>query len=126
MLKFARLYGFDHVRTAEQTDKTWGELQTALSGESEGDILIAGSGNQLLLNGAPLGKDGADRAQALEELFSRKPGETQVRLRLESPRDFTVLLDVASKVRPDREFRAQVERICGEATTHHGETHGGR
>ena len=64
MLKFARLYGFDHVRTSEQIDKTWGELQTALSGESEGDILIAGSGNQLLLNGAPLGNTGADRALA--------------------------------------------------------------
>jgi hypothetical protein len=64
MLKFARLYGFDHVRTSEQIDKTWGELQAALSGESEGDILIAGSGNQLLLNGAPLGNTGADRALA--------------------------------------------------------------
>jgi DNA polymerase-3 subunit alpha len=59
------------------------------------------------------GKNGADRAQALEELFRRKAGDTQVRLRLESPRDFSVLLDVAMKVRPDKEFRTQVEQICG-------------
>ena len=61
-----------------------------------------------------LGKNGGqDRAQALHELFRRKPGDTQVRLRLEAVRDFSVLLDVASKVRPDKEFRAAVESICG-------------
>ena len=57
-----------------------------------------------------------DRAQALEELFKRKPGPTQVRFRLESPRDFSVLLDVPAKVRPDREFKAAVEQICGSRT----------
>jgi DNA polymerase-3 subunit alpha len=46
-------------------------------------------------------------------LFRRKPGDTQVRLRLEAPRDFSVLMDVATKVRPDREFRSVVEEICG-------------
>ena len=61
-----------------------------------------------------LGRNGtADKAQALEEIFKRKPGETQVRLRLEAPRDFSILLDVPAKVRPDREFKAQVEQICG-------------
>jgi DNA polymerase-3 subunit alpha len=61
-----------------------------------------------------LGRNGAqDRAKALEELFQKKPGETQVRLRLEAPRDFSVLLDIPAKVRPDREFRTQVEAICG-------------
>ena len=61
-----------------------------------------------------LGKD--ERAQALQQLFERKPGATQVRLRLESPRDFSVILDVPAKVRPDREFRAAVEQICGVET----------
>jgi DNA polymerase-3 subunit alpha len=28
-------------------------------------------------------------------------------------RDFSVLLDVTAKVRPDKEFRAAVEEICG-------------
>jgi DNA polymerase-3 subunit alpha len=61
-----------------------------------------------------LGRNGGvDRAQALEELFRRKPGTTAVRLRLEAPRDFAVLLDVTAKVRPDKEFRAAVEAICG-------------
>jgi DNA polymerase III subunit alpha len=61
-----------------------------------------------------LGRNGAvDRASALGELFKRKPGETAVRLRLEAPRDFSLLLDVAAKVRPDREFKAAVEAICG-------------
>jgi DNA polymerase-3 subunit alpha len=61
-----------------------------------------------------LGRNGdVDKVQALEELFRRKPGETQVRLRLEAPRDFSVLLDVPAKVRPDREFRKAVEEICG-------------
>ena len=42
-----------------------------------------------------LGRNGvADKAGALRELCERKPGETQVRLRLESPRDFSVILDV--------------------------------
>jgi DNA polymerase-3 subunit alpha len=54
-----------------------------------------------------------DRAQALEEVFRRKPGTTQVRFRLESPRDFSVLLDVPAKVRPDREFKKAVEQILG-------------
>ena len=61
-----------------------------------------------------LGRNGGvDRAQALEEIFRRKPGGTAVRLRLEAPRDFAVLLDVSAKVRPDKEFRAAVEALCG-------------
>jgi DNA polymerase-3 subunit alpha len=36
-----------------------------------------------------------------------------VRLRLEAPRDFSVLLDLPSKVRPDKEFRALVAQVCG-------------
>jgi DNA polymerase-3 subunit alpha len=59
-----------------------------------------------------IGRNG-DGASRLHDLFLRKPGDTQVRLRLESPRDFTVILDVAAKVRPDREFRAEIEKLCG-------------
>jgi DNA polymerase-3 subunit alpha len=54
-----------------------------------------------------------DKAYALSELFGRKRGNTEVRLRLEKPRDFSVVLDVVTKVRPDREFRAEIEKICG-------------
>ncbi len=62
----------------------------------------------------PVGVNGESaRAAALSELFGRKPGEANVRLRLEKPSDFSVILDVTAKVRPDKEFRAEVERICG-------------
>jgi DNA polymerase-3 subunit alpha len=56
---------------------------------------------------------GAEKAEALNELFQRKQGNAEVRLRLEKPRDFSVTLDVSTKVRADREFRAAVEKICG-------------
>ena len=54
-----------------------------------------------------------DRAAELARLFERKPGDTQVRLRLEKSRDFSVILDVDARVRPDKEFKAELERICG-------------
>jgi DNA polymerase-3 subunit alpha len=54
-----------------------------------------------------------EKANALSELFTRKRGSTEVRLRLEKVRDFQVVMDVAEKVRPDREFRAELEKICG-------------
>jgi len=60
-----------------------------------------------------MGRNGIDRAAELQQLFERKPGDTQVRLRLELPRDFSVILDVPAKERPDREFRAELTRICG-------------
>ncbi len=59
------------------------------------------------------GSGGSDRAAALQQLFQRKPGDTEVRLRLEKPRDFSVILDITAKVRPDKEFCAEVSRICG-------------
>jgi DNA polymerase-3 subunit alpha len=54
-----------------------------------------------------------EKATALSELFTRKSGQTEVRLRIEKPRDFSVVMDVANKVRPDREFLAALEQICG-------------
>jgi DNA polymerase-3 subunit alpha len=59
------------------------------------------------------GAGSSDRAALLRELFQKKPGETEVRLRLEKSRDFSVILDVTAKVRPDREFCAEIVRICG-------------
>jgi DNA polymerase-3 subunit alpha len=63
-----------------------------------------------------VGRNGIDRAAELETLFRRKPGNTQVRLRLEAARDFSVILDVPAKVRPDREFKGEIARICGPDT----------
>jgi DNA polymerase-3 subunit alpha len=60
-----------------------------------------------------MGRNGIDRAAELHNLFERKKGDTEVRLRLENTRDFSVILDVPAKVRPDREFKAEITRICG-------------
>ena len=60
-----------------------------------------------------MGRNGIDRADELHKLFERKKGDTQVRLRLENSRDFSVILDIPAKVRPDREFKAELTRICG-------------
>jgi DNA polymerase-3 subunit alpha len=60
-----------------------------------------------------VGRNGIDRADELQKLFERKRGETQVRLRLEAARDFSVVLDVPVKVRPDKEFKGEIARICG-------------
>ena len=61
----------------------------------------------------PAASTAADRAEALRRLFDGKPGATEVRLRLEKSRDFSVILDITARVRPDREFCAEVARICG-------------
>ncbi len=60
-----------------------------------------------------VGRNGIDRASELQTLFARKPGNTQVRLRLEPSKDFSVILDVPVKVRPDKEFKGEIARICG-------------
>jgi DNA polymerase-3 subunit alpha len=60
-----------------------------------------------------VGRNGIDRAAELDQLFQRKPGSTEVRLRLEASRDFSVILDVPVKVRPDKEFKSEIVRICG-------------
>jgi DNA polymerase III subunit alpha len=59
------------------------------------------------------GGNGPDVAVALKELFDRKRGNTEVRLRIEKSRDFSVIFDVPQRVRPDREFRSEIERLCG-------------
>ncbi len=58
-------------------------------------------------------QNGHDPVSELRALFDSKPGNAQVRLKLESPRDFSAILDVQDRVRPDREFRRRVEEICG-------------
>ena len=58
-------------------------------------------------------EQGIERAEALKTLIERKPGATQVMLRLEAPRDFQIQLGVETKVRPDREFKQEIERLCG-------------
>ena len=53
LLKFARMYDFGHPRTKKQYETAWSELRTALGTgtESEAGVLLAVSGDQLLLDG---------------------------------------------------------------------------
>ncbi len=60
-----------------------------------------------------LTNNGSERVEELQKLFGRKPGKTVVRLRLERQRDFALILDVPCTIQPDKEFRAEIERICG-------------
>jgi hypothetical protein len=68
LLKFARLYGFEHVRTVEQFDSAWRELRTAIPDSSDVGLLLAATGSQLLLDGVPL--EGAPAEKQFAELLS--------------------------------------------------------
>jgi hypothetical protein len=68
LLKFARLYGYDHVRTVEQFDNAWRELRTAVPDSTEAGLLLAATGSQLLLDGVPL--EGAPAEKQFAELLS--------------------------------------------------------
>jgi len=65
LLKFARLYGYDHVRTIEHMDIAWRELQAAMVPNSESGLLLGATGSQLLLDGVPLEGAPAERQFAL-------------------------------------------------------------
>jgi len=65
LLKFARLYGYDHARTIEHLAIAWRELQAAMPPDSESGLLLGASGSQLLLDGVPLEGAPAERQFAL-------------------------------------------------------------
>src|SRR5580704_8712455 len=65
LLKFARLYEFGHVRTAAQFETTWKELRQALDESGTTGVLLGASGNQILLDGVPLGSAAGERSFAL-------------------------------------------------------------
>jgi hypothetical protein len=64
LLKFARLYEFGHARTGAQFETTWKELRSALDESSGGGLLLGASGNQILLDGVPLGAAAGERSFA--------------------------------------------------------------
>ena len=64
LLKFARLYEFGHARTGAQFDTTWKELRTALDESGGSGLLLGASGNQILLDGVPLGAAAGERSFA--------------------------------------------------------------
>jgi hypothetical protein len=65
LLKFARMYDFGHPRTAKQYETAFAELRTALGTDDEAGMLLAVSGDQLLIDGTPL------EAAASEKSFAR-------------------------------------------------------
>src|SRR5437016_1070185 len=64
LLKFAWLYEFGHVRTAAQFETAWKELRGALDDSNGGGVLLGASGNQILLDGVPLGSAAGERSFA--------------------------------------------------------------
>src|SRR5437660_1224686 len=64
LLKFARLYEIGHVRTAAQFETAWKELRDALDDSSGGAVRLGASGNQILLDGVPLGSAAGERSFA--------------------------------------------------------------
>jgi hypothetical protein len=68
LLKFARLYGYEHARTIEQLETAWSELRTAIPLGSDSGLLLGASGAQLLLDGVPL--EGAPAEKQFAQLLS--------------------------------------------------------
>src|SRR5271170_6804450 len=68
LLKFARLYGYDHTRAVEQLDTAWDELRTAVPEGAESGLLLGATGTQLLLDGVPL--EGAPAEKQFAQLLS--------------------------------------------------------
>ncbi|MGH9640367.1 MAG: hypothetical protein ACRD3Y_09920, partial [Bryobacteraceae bacterium] len=64
LLKFARLYGLEHARSAAQFDTSWSELQEAVHAAGSSGLLMGTSGSQLLLDGVPLESTQAERSFA--------------------------------------------------------------
>src|SRR5260370_30357999 len=68
LLKYARLYGYEHARTVEQLQTAFDELHTAIPPGSEGGLLLGATGSQLLLDGVPL--EGAPAEKQFAQLLS--------------------------------------------------------
>jgi len=69
LLKFTRLYGFVHVRTAEQYKTTWSELQETVAADPTNGFLLGVSGPKLLLDGVPV--EGTPAERSFAELLSQ-------------------------------------------------------
>jgi len=64
LLKYARLYGLQHTRSADQLELAWKELTDAVAASSQGGLLLGASGSQLLLDGVPVDSSQAERSFA--------------------------------------------------------------
>src|SRR3954471_178941 len=68
LLKYVRLYGFEHIRSTSQFNIAWDELQQALELSRQQGILLGVAGSQLLLEGMPL--EGAAAEKSFAQLLS--------------------------------------------------------
>src|SRR5260370_3333080 len=68
LLKFARLYGYEHARTIEQLRIACQELRTAIPLGTEAGLLLGATGSQLLLDGVPL--EGSPAEKQFAQLLS--------------------------------------------------------
>jgi hypothetical protein len=64
LVKYVRMYGFEHKRTEAQFETAWNELQQALPKGAEAGFLMGVSDNKLLLDGIPLDTGQAERSFA--------------------------------------------------------------
>ena len=68
LLKFARLYGYEHTRTIEQLQTAWQELRAAIPLGTEAGLLLGATNSQLLLDGVPL--EGSPAEKQFAQLLS--------------------------------------------------------
>ncbi len=68
LLKFARLYGYEHARTIEQLEIAWQELRSAIPMGTQGGLLLGATNSQLLLDGVPL--EGSPAEKQFAQLLS--------------------------------------------------------
>src|SRR5579862_661381 len=64
LLKFVRLYGLEHTRSAEQFQTAWSELRAAIPLADQTGLLLGAAGSQLVLDGAPIVGAHAERSFA--------------------------------------------------------------
>src|SRR5580704_8265708 len=64
LVKYIRLYGFEHKRTEGQFEVTWNELQQGLPKGTDGGFLLGVSENRLLVDGIALESGQAERSFA--------------------------------------------------------------
>jgi hypothetical protein len=64
LIKYSRMYGFDHKRTESAFETTWKDLQAALPIAGTGGLLLGVNGNRILLDGLPLETGQAERSFA--------------------------------------------------------------
>jgi hypothetical protein len=64
LIKYARMYGFEHKRTEAQCEVTWHELQQGLPATGDSGFLLGVSDNKLLLDGIPLESGQAEKSFA--------------------------------------------------------------